>query len=203
MKNNLLYIYALASFAILVCAPGRLAFGIVLVLELNFLLLLLILFKSLVRILSLENISTMLVLVMLMCCTVLFKQLLSLFSPIMALQLNFVLYLVPFSVFVLENIFTESNKMLSLELKERFTQSLFFSLGMIFFFLLRDILGFGTITLPVKNGLFEKVLFQVDNFSIFSFFASIPGAIVLVTLIFLGFASVMHKISKENNNVSE
>ena len=51
------------------------------------------------------------------------------------------------------------------------------------FFFIRDVFGYGTISFPSPNGIFEIQIFSAENKILpFSFLASIPGAVVLLLL---------------------
>ena len=51
------------------------------------------------------------------------------------------------------------------------------------FFLLRDIVGFGTITYIGLRGIAEKVLFDSERIAVASFFATIPGSLIALSFI--------------------
>ena len=62
------------------------------------------------------------------------------------------------------------------------------------FYLFRDIAGYGTFTFFGKNHrIYEKILFNPDNVGIFTFFATIPGALVLTSLIIYFFLFIRNK----------
>ncbi|MBP5465097.1 MAG: hypothetical protein J6Y13_08020, partial [Treponema sp.] len=81
MEKDISFSFMLASFALLIPFPGRLAYGIVLVLLLNVQMLTIPFFKSLVRFAQLDDLLSVLTAVMLLCESVVFKLLLSLYSP--------------------------------------------------------------------------------------------------------------------------
>jgi len=69
----------------------------------------------------------------------------------------------------------------------------YFSVLALIFYAVRDIFGYGTFTLPSSNGLYEKVFLDKDTISWGTFFASIPGALVLVCIAILVFIYVQNK----------
>ena len=70
---------------------------------------------------------------------------------------------------------------------------LFLILGLLFF-LLRDIAGYGTFTFFGKNHmLYEKILLNTESIGIFSFIASIPGALILSGLLLFVYMLISKK----------
>ncbi len=184
MKQNNLYVFVAASLALLVPIPGRLAFGIIMLVFLNVTMLLGTLFRKLICVLKLGNLQSVLVAMMLVCTATMAKLVLSLFCPIYALVLGFALYLPALSSFLIGYFFDPSREKLSVELAENMSQSLRFSLAAFLLFLLRDIFGYGTITLPAKDSLFTiQIPFGTSFMQAGDFVASIPGTLVLVGLL--------------------
>lgn len=203
MNKKNYYFYIIASFALLTVAPGRFAFGLVLVIELNFLLLIGLLFRQLLKIIDIESLNSAMTLIATILSTVLFKQLLILISPLTALQLSFTLYLVPLSAILLGSLFLPKVDTLSNEIKSRFSVSGIFSIISLAFFLIRDILGYGTFTLPTSNGLFENIIIEGNIFESFTFFASTPGAIILFAVIYTIYFSIQNKKKDKNKDKPE
>lgn len=195
MKQNNLYVFVAASLALLVPAPGRLAFGIILILSLNITMLIGTLFRKLISILKFDDLQSVLVAMMLVCVTMLQKLLLTFYNPVYALTLGFLLYLPSLSSFLIGYFFDPSREPLILELKDNMSQSLRFSLFALILFFLRDIFGYGTITFPASKGLLsidlsvKPFLLQIGNFV-----ASIPGTLVLVGLVIVFQLHIMRKM---------
>ena len=110
--------------------------------------------------------------------TILFKQVLILFSPVIALTLSFCLYIPALSVFLLASVFQGQANADGAS----FEPALLFSAFALLFFLLRDVLGYGTISLPVSNGIKESYLFNSYDTAFLSFFATIPGSLLVLVL---------------------
>ena len=70
----------------------------------------------------------------------------------------------------------------SVDLMGDMTKQYAFGMFALLFFLLRDILGYGTLSLPVPNGIKETYLFNSYDTAFLSFFATIPGALLLLVL---------------------
>lgn len=174
----------IASFlALTIPTPGRFVLGFTLVIELLILEVLGVLLNSLVSKLKLNEIRTYFVMFFMIAITLLYQQILVLTYTEVALNLGFLLYLPPVSVFLAHTLFTDFEDPLPVRLKSTMLSTLFFSAMILMFFLFRDIAGYGTFTFFGKNHrIFEKVLFNPEKIGIFTFFASISGALVLTGL---------------------
>lgn len=194
MKQKKSFMY-IASFLSLTIAPtGRFVFGLVLVIELLLLEVLGILINSLVSKLKFEQIRTYFVMFFMIAITLLYRQILVLTYTEIALILGFILYFPPVCVFLTHTIFTNYEEPLKIRLKDDFFTSLIFSVIILIFYLFRDIAGYGTFTFFGKNHrIYEKILFNPDNVGIFTFFATIPGALVLTSLIIYFFLFIRNK----------
>ena len=191
-KKSFMYI---ASFLVLTIAPtGRFVFGMTLVLELILLEVLGVLINSLVTKLKFEEIRTYFVMFFMIAITVLFRQILVLTCTEVALILGFFLYFPTTSVFLTHTLFANHEQPLSIRLKHNLLSTLMFSIIILSFYLFRDIAGYGTFTFFGKNHrIYEKVLFNPDNVGIFTFFATIPGALVLTGIIIYVFLFIRNK----------
>lgn len=191
MNKRIYFIFIAASFALLVSAPGRLAYGLVLIVEMNLLVLASASFAAFVRRFEFGNLRKVVMLLFVIFATVLFRQILILFSPVIALTLGFVIFLPPVSVFLFGNVFAERTPYPSDALR----QSLVFSAFALVFFFLRDLLGFGTISFPMPNGIGEARFFDSRSTAFCSLFASVPGALLLVVLCMAALLTVQRKMN--------
>ncbi|MBQ9238308.1 MAG: hypothetical protein IJ191_03210 [Treponema sp.] len=182
-----------AALMMIVPAPGRFAVGILLAIELNLLMLTGTYFRSAVSRLRLGYISDALVILFLVCATMFYRQLLVIIIPEAALQLGFILYLPAVSSYCLEGIFSVKSAQLSERLPACLHDSLRYSLGMLLFFLFRDIAGYGTISYPTTLGIDELVLFDASRVSAFSFFATIPGTLIVLAGAVIAVLFVLNK----------
>lgn len=194
MKQKKTFMY-IASFLALTIAPtGRFVFGLTLVLELFLLEVLGILINSLVTKLKFEEIRTYFVMFFMIAITLLFRQILVLTCTEVALILGFYLYFPTVSVFLTHTLFSDQEEPLAVRLKTNLLSTLVFSIIILSFYLFRDIAGYGTFTFFGKNHrIFEKVLFNPNNVGIFTFFATIPGALVLTGIIIYVFLYIRNK----------
>lgn len=191
MNKRIYFIFIAASFALLVSAPGRLAYGLVLIVEMNLLVLASASFAAFVRRFEFGNLRKVVMLSFVIFATVLFRQILIFFSPVIALTLGFVIFLPPVSVFLFGNVFAERTPYPSDALR----QSLVFSAFALVFFFLRDLLGFGTISFPMPNGIGEARFFDSHSTAFCSLFASVPGALLLVVLCMAALLTVQRKMN--------
>lgn len=191
MNKRIYFIFIAASFALLVSAPGRLAYGLVLIVEMNLLVLASASFAAFVRRFEFGNLRKVVMLSFVIFATVLFRQILILFSPVIVLTLGFVIFLPPVSVFLFGNVFAERTPYPS----DAFRQSLVFSAFALVFFFLRDLLGFGTISFPMPNGIGEARFFDSRSTAFCSLFASVPGALLLVVLCMAALLTVQRKMN--------
>lgn len=169
-----------AYLAILIPLPGRFIFGITLFIELILLAIVGTLILSLIKKLKLEEIKSFIVMISLVSFSILYRQILVITYSEIALTLGYYVFLPAVSILLLNFIFYSSETKLSLKLQSNIKNILIFSTFGLLFCLFRDIAGYGTFTFFGKNHqIFEKVLFNRSEAGIFSFVASIPGALVL------------------------
>ncbi len=171
----------MAFLSLTVPAPGRFVFGIVLVLELILIEIFGVLSNALATKLKFGDIRTYFVMFIMISLTILYRQLIAITYPEIVLSLGFILYFPIASAYILYNMFSDIDKPMGQRLKSNLIKTLKFSIAVLFFFLFRDIAGFGTFTFFGKgHRIFEKVIFNPDKIGLFTFFASIPGALILM-----------------------
>lgn len=184
MKRRSVYFLIASILAMLVPSPGRFVYGVTLVLELNLLMLVSTLTISLIKKIKLEALNTVTLLTFIIAFTILFRQIMIILWPEVMLTLGYLIYLMPISVFLIGYVFNEMEKPLADRLKFNMFHIMTFSLYAMLFFLLRDIAGYGTFTFFSKNHqIFEKVLINENKIGVFSIFASIPGALILSSVL--------------------
>ncbi len=179
MNRNTIFMYIAVSLVMLVPVPGRLYYGIPVIVVLNLLMAATTLFSKLMDFLRLYAIKPASVLLMLVGMTVLARQFLILYSPVTALTMGFIFYMPAVSVLMLGRFFDNRGMAWRTALAGNMRESGLFSIYGLVFFLLRDIVGYGTISFPVPSGIVKLELPSIAYFSPFVFWASIPGALVL------------------------
>lgn len=183
MKKNDLYLYIVLSLSFLIPFPGRFAYGLVMVLLLNFLVLTGVLLKSLISLIFVDDMQNVILVSMMIGICILFKQFLVLYSPIMAMTLGYLIFMPVFSSFILGGFYVVSEKSLVGELTGFLKKSGIYSLNALAFYLFRDVVGYGTITLPSPGFIFEIDLWKNWKYAYMgSFFASIPGSLILLVM---------------------
>ena len=184
MKKRSIYVLIATILTVLVPTPGRFVYGVALVIELNFIMLIGTLINSLVKKIKLEELNTLIILATIISTTILYRQILILICPEVMLTLGFMIYLIPISVFSFGYLFSNQNEPLAVRLKLNMVHILTFSVYVLLYFLLRDLAGYGTFTFFGKaHQIYEKVLISPDNLGFFSILASVPGALILSSIL--------------------
>lgn len=195
MTRRAISIYMAATCAIVIVCPGRFVCGLVIALELCFLMLFGLLFRALLSKLKIENMMQSSMLVFIVFLTLLIKQILSLTMPELALQMSFIIFLPSISTFTTVFLLEDDIPAVKEIIKTDMVSAGLFACYVLLISLFRDICGFGTITLPNYGRQIEIVLFNSNNVSALTFFATIPGAITLTALFLSGFIFVENKFN--------
>jgi hypothetical protein len=198
MTAKKFFTYIVSLLMLILPAPGRFSCGIVIVLLFNLIVCAGTLFSRAVVLLKLENLYQILMVFFLLCVTIFYRQLLILFSPVLALTLGITLFVTTlcayemgnFADFPVEQVQTKEGMRLLLSVNMR--KSLTFSLPALGFFLLREIIGYGAISLPAPSGMIELVFPFSGVFVLSILWASIPGAIILTAAV-LSFAIFVYR----------
>lgn len=196
MKKRSIYVFLSTSLAMLIPAPGRFVYGFVLVLELLFLMLIGTLSVSFAKKMKLDQLKTIITLVSVVSASIFFRQLLILIQPEVVMVLGIVIYLVPISYFFIGYVFANQDQPLATRLKLNMIHMTTFAIYALAFFLVRDLVGYGTFTFFGSGmRIVEKVIIPADRIGIASFIASIPGATVLSAVILFSHIIVRNKYS--------
>ena len=193
MNKYLYYIFTAISFALLIAAPGRFAFGIIVCFELFFLLFVSFIFSFFTKKLHVEELDSIFTVIGLVFSTILYKQIIMWLFPLVALQMSFVFYLPAVSSYVIGIIYNNINQSTKVSFIENIKIVSTFTVFALIFYAIRDVFGYGTFTLLTASGLIENVIFETDSFSCATILASIPGALVLVSISILIFIFVQNK----------
>ncbi|MBP5443890.1 MAG: hypothetical protein J6Y60_11695 [Treponema sp.] len=190
-----IFTYLSILLMLLIAVPGRLAYGICILIFLILLFLSGSLFKKLIYKLGIQEFQVVLLSIFLVSMTVLLRQLLVMFCPIIALTMGYAVFMPALSAFLLNNLYEEKS-VNTIEFQNTMRQGLLFSGLMIVIFLLRDIIGFGTITLPVYNDLAVIHIFKSvpSGVAAGTALASIPGSFFLI-----GIAIVISSMIRNRN----
>lgn len=196
MTRKSTYFYFAAALALLVPVPGRFAFGIVMLLLFNFLILCGVLFHHAILYLHLKELRNILLAIEQVALVIFFKQLLILYCPVIALNLGFLMYLSAFSSGIILYVYRETPPRLALDLQCNLGKSAIFSAFAAAFFLIRDIVGYGTITFPLWRKIGCLTLPTTEGLAATgSLVATIPGAFMLLGLVSLAFLLIHRKFT--------
>lgn len=198
MKKSNIFMFIAICLAVFMPFPSRFGYGIIAVLSMNFYMLIVCLVGKLIEKIKLSSLRPVCVLFTLVCTAVFFRQLVIFYSPITALTLGFLLYLPIMAVLMICDCLENDILPLKDSLKGNLLVTGKISLFILLFFLIRDIAGYGTITLPIPSGLLKIYLPQILSFSPSVFFATIPGGLVLAGL----FLALMTLVQRKCNIIS-
>ena len=193
MSKKAISIYMAATCAIGIVAPGRFVCGLVIAVEIFLLMILGDLFRSLLKTLKLEEMQQVLLLMFVVYITVMVKQLLKLLMPELALQMGFLLFLPAISTFTTVFLISEDSLSLQERLRSDFPAALLFASYILLVSIIREILGYGTFTLSHIGEPLEFVIFNPSSVSAMTFLATIPGALILTSLLLALFLFVENK----------
>ncbi len=204
MNRNKPFVYSAAFLSLTIPTPGRFVFGLVLVLEILLLEIFGILSNSLATKLKFNEIRSYFVMLIMISLTILYRQILAIAYPEIVLSLGFILFFPPVSAYLHYNMFSELEKPLGQRLKINIKKILTFSFILLIFFLFRDIAGFGTVTFFGSNHrILEKVILNSQKIGIFMFFASIPGALILIGMLIYLFIFFKNHVIYNINNIKQ
>lgn len=192
MTKKIMFMYIVACLSMFIPAPPRFAYGIILLLIADVVLFLTVPAKAIIEKFSIKKYKTILLLLIGVSLTLFCHQILTLFSPIMALSVGFVVYLIPCSSLIFGFILSKKIKPISEAYAESVKTIVTLTLLGLLFFLLREFLAFGTISSPGMDGIiiFELPFHFLSTYSFF--WSTIPGALILLA-IFLVILSAIYR----------
>ena len=182
MKKKSHIVYMAAAISILLPATGRFAIGIIICVAMLFITFFGTIFNRIIRnLVSKDSAIFYQFVISILLCTI-FNQLLTLFSPVLSIYMGFTIYLVAFSSMIIGFFASDNQKDFSDVLSHNIINTLKFCLLTLFFFFLRDYIGYSTFTLPSPIGYIEYKLPSFHQYYKSFFWGSIPCAIVLLAL---------------------
>ena len=182
MKKKSHIVYMAAAISILLPATGRFAIGIIICVAMLFITFFGTIFNRIIRnLVSKDSAIFYQFAISILLCTI-FNQLLTLFSPVLSIYMGFTIYLVAFSSMIIGFFASDNQKDFSDVLSHNIINTLKFCLLTLFFFFLRDYIGYSTFTLPSPFGFIEYKLPSFHQYYKSFFWGSIPCAIVLLAL---------------------
>ena len=182
MKKKSHIVYMAAAISILLPATGIFAIGIIICVAMLFITFFGTIFNRIIRnLVSKDSAIFYQFAISILLCTI-FNQLLTLFSPVLSIYMGFTIYLVAFSSMIIGFFASDNQKDFSDVLSHNIINTLKFCLLTLFFFFLRDYIGYSTFTLPSPFGFIEYKLPSFHQYYKSFFWGSIPCAIVLLAL---------------------
>lgn len=192
MTRRAVALYMSITCALSIIMPGRFYIGVILSVEMLLLTVTIAFLTHLLNYIKLTLIKECILCIYVIFFTILFKSLLSLAMPLIALQLSFLIYFPSISSFTTAFLITDSNKTLMASLIDNLTSSLVFCVYILLFSLFRDLFGYGTITFPAIPS-FIQLRVIADNTGISSLIASVPAACILSGVLLIIFLMIERK----------
>lgn len=186
--------FTTAILSFIVPLPSRFAYTLIMLLTVNFVMLSGTALKMFIGKLDLQNLETPLLIIFMISMTLLFKQFIILFSPIIALTIGFVIYLAPVSSFLTGHI---------LEPKENYASNMFAvnmrNSGILsgiaaLVSIVREFLAYGSFSLPFRDGIHIYKYPFVKSDTLSFFFSTISGALILTGIVVALFFFINRKI---------
>lgn len=186
--------FTTAILSFIVPLPSRFAYTLIMLLTVNFVMLSGTALKMFIGKLDLQNLEPPLLIIFMISMTLLFKQFIILFSPIIALTIGFVIYLAPVSSFLTGHI---------LEPKENYASNMFAvnmrNSGILsgiaaLVSIVREFLAYGSFSLPFRDGIHIYKYPFVKSDTLSFFFSTISGALILTGIVVALFFFINRKI---------
>jgi hypothetical protein len=200
MTAKKIFVYIVSLLMLILPVPGRTACGIALLLLFNIIVCAGTLCYRAIVFLKLELLCQILMIFFVLFVTIFYKQLVTLFSPVLALTLGISFYITALCAYeitgfagsVPETIRTKAG--LREVLAENMKRSLIFSATAFVLFVIRELMGYGALSLPSPSGMMELVFPFSGVFTTSIFWASIPGAVMSASIILALATFVYRKI---------
>jgi hypothetical protein len=184
MKREKLALQGILLLALLLPVPARFALGIVIFLLYNFIVLGCTLFTPLVIRLNMKGLYQFLMVFFVITLTLIFKQLVIFFSPVIAMILSLPFFVTAFCAFHnggFSALKSDDSPPPGLKamLWAKMLQSLVFSGVALGLSLIRELAAYGSISFPTPWGMAELSLPMAGRWPTSLFWASIPGTLVM------------------------
>jgi hypothetical protein len=184
VKREHLALQGILLLALLLPVPARFALGIVIFLLYNFIVLGCTLFTPLVIRLDMRGLYQFLMVFFVITLTLIFKQLVIFFSPVIAMILSLPFFVTAFCAFHnggfsgLESA-NAPPRGLKARLGVKMRQSLVFSGFALGLSLIRELAAYGSVSFPTPQGMAELPLPMAGQWPTSFFWGSIPGTLVM------------------------
>ncbi len=203
MNKKSVFLYIVTSISIFIPSPPYFGYGFILIVIFNISLLVSIATSHMLDSLN-DNYRIPIVLLFSSLTTVILHQIVTMISPIIGLTISFVVYLTPLSVLTFDKLLVDADSSSDEKRKNSFKVLYLLSFVALIFFLLREILAFGSISYPSPQGVITISLFS-NVLSDYSFFwSSIPGALIQLAFFMVLLPIIFkNKIAKSEENNKE
>ncbi|MBQ3670633.1 MAG: hypothetical protein II921_04045 [Treponema sp.] len=192
--NKKIYFYITSILAFFIPIPGRFVFAFYALILFNLQILLLTLIFHGVDKLKIGGLKEPVLIFSIIFLTILYKQFLYIVCPVVAITLGFCIYLPSISTFTIMFFFGKRVNSLTKHLINNMGTCAYNSLTCLVLFLLRDALGYGTLTLPGwKRIIYVHLPFLSGTSHAGAFLATIPGALVLFSVLLAGYIFVKQR----------
>ncbi len=191
-----IYFYIAANLAMLIPVPGRLAYAIILLLLFNIQMLASTMLFHAIHRMNLANMRNALLALTIIALGVFYKQLVIIFCPVAALTLSYCIFLPTLASVIIEFFFLSYEHGVKTHLMSNMKKSFFMSIFALLFFLVRDIIGYATITFPGwKTLVVIHLPYNPQSTGLGVFFATVPGSLCFMSVLLAAYIFVAKKIS--------
>lgn len=195
-ERKKIYFYIAANIAMLIPVPGRLAYAIILLVLFNIQMAVTTLFFHAIHRMNLASMRNALLALLIIALGILYKQIVIMVCPIAALTLSYCIFLPTLTSVIIEFFFLDYEHGVRPHLVVTMKKSCFMTVFNLFFFCIRDIFGYGTLTFP---GLGSLVVIHLPYNPMITdagvFLATIPGSLCLTALLLAVYIVGTKKIS--------
>ncbi len=203
--NKNIFMFLSVALVLLIPVPGRFAYGLVMLLEFVLLMVTGILFRYVILKIKMDEYHSFLIPIGMVAVAIIYKQIWTMISPVMAFTIGYVFYMPAVSAFLLEHLVEDASDSLVADIKKKLLVTLSVSLPVVIVFVLRDLIGFGTFTLPAADGLFTLHVIprigEGPKYFPTVFLASIPGALLSLAVCIIYVNKFGLKWIKKNSGV--
>jgi len=191
-----IYFYMAANLAMLIPVPGRFAYAIILMILFNLQMAASTMIFHAIHRMKLSNMRNALLSLTIIALGVLYKQILIIVCPIAALTLSYCIFLPTLASVIIEFFFLNYERGVRTHLLATMKKSCVMSLFSLFFFFVRDIFGYSTITFPGwKKLVVIQIPYNPSSTGAGVFLATIPGSLCFMALLLALYIFVAKKFN--------
>ena len=200
--SNKIYFYIAASLAFLIPVPGRFVYGLLLMILFNIQMATITLLFHAIHHMQLAEMRNAILALTIVGLSIFYKQILIIICPIAALTLGYCIFLPTLVAVVIDFFFLDYKKGLKKHLASNMIKSAFMTIFLLLFVFFRDVVGYGTITLPGwKQIIVLHLPYNLESASASVFLATIPGSLVLISALLALYIFVLKKFKILSNVV--